>query len=186
MVRRLKARSVALQGLAVLLPCALIEFIAGFTFKSMQSYLQLLPGLLVMVPPLLGLRGNINGALASRLGTALHTGMISPKLKLTAEVKVNLASSLILSLLASATIGVLAFASCALTGLETISVFKLIAIAAVAGFLSALVLSLMTLFVAVESYLRGVDPDNVTSPVMATAGDFVTMVCIFLAVFLLG
>jgi len=61
---------------------------------------------------------------------------------------------------------------------------KLIAIAVFAGFLSGLILALLTVFVAVKSYARGWDPDNITSPTMATIGDFVTIACIYLAVLL--
>ena len=165
--------------------CALIELGAGKVFEGMQGYFTtLLPGLIVMVPPLLGLRGNINGALASRLGTALNAGLIEPRLKLSAEIKVNLASSLILSIIASATIGVFAFGVNLLAGAPTIGVLELVAIAVFAGFLSGLILALLTVFVAVTSYARGWDPDNITSPTMATIGDFVTIACIYLAVLL--
>jgi len=186
MVRGVSVRSIVIQGLSILMLCAFIELGAGFALKSMEEYLTLLPGLIVMVPPLLDLRGNINGALASRLGTALHTGIIRPRLALTAELKANLASSLILSFIASATIGLFSYAMCVVTGAESIGVLSLVAIAVIAGFTSGLILAAMTVLVAVISYNRGLDPDNITSPTMATLGDFVTVACIFLSVILVG
>ncbi len=186
MAKEVDVRAIIIQGLSILLICASIELAAGFTLKGMENRLALLPGLLVMVPPLLDLRGNINGALASRLGTALHTGILEPRLALTAEVKTNIISSLVLSLLASATIGALSFMACVLTGVETIGILKLMAIAVVAGFTSGVILAVMTFAVAVVAYVKGLDPDNVTSPAMATIGDFVTVACIFLAVLLVG
>lgn len=187
--REVNVRSIVAPVLSILFPCALIELGAGKVFEEMQEYFTtLLPGLIVMVPPLLGLRGNINGALASRLGTALNAGLIEPRLALSAEIKVNLTSSLILSIIASATIGVFAFGVNLLTSAPAIGVLelmvKLIAIAVFAGFLSGFILALLTVFVAVKSYARGWDPDNITSPTMATIGDFVTIACIYLAVLL--
>jgi mgtE-like transporter len=179
-------KAVVIQGLSILLLCSLIELGAGFALKSMKDYITLLPGLIVMVPPLLSLRGNINGALASRLGTALHMGVIEPKLSLTRELKVNIISSLLLSLLASATIGLLSYTMCILTATKVIGVLNLMAIALIAGFTSGLILATLTIVVAIVSYEKGLDPDNVTSPTMATIGDFVTVACIFLAVFLVG
>ena len=120
MVRSVNVRAIVIQGLSILILCAFIELGAGFALKSMEEYLTLLPGLIVMVPPLLDLRGNINGALASRLGTALHTGIIRPRLALTAELKANLTSSLILSFIASVTIGLFSYAACILMGTEPI------------------------------------------------------------------
>lgn len=185
MAHELNVRSIIAQGLSILLLCALIELGAGKVFEGMQEYFTaLLPGLIVMVPPLLDLRGNINGALASRLGTELNAGLIEPRPAMSAEIKINLASSLILSVIASATIGVLAFVVNVLTGAQTIGVLELTTIAVLAGFLSGLILAFLTVLVAITAYARGLDPDNVTSPTMATIGDFMTVACIYLAVLL--
>ncbi len=185
MAREINIHAIVVQGLSILLLCAIIELGAGKVFEGMQEYFTtIMPGLIVMVPALLGLRGNINGALASRLGTGLNAGLIKPRLAMSTEVKVNLASSLILSLIASATIGVFAFGVNLLTGASTIGVLELMAIAVLAGFLSGLILAFLTVFVAIVAYARGLDPDNVTSPTMASIGDFVTIACIYLAVLL--
>lgn len=185
MAKAVDVRSVVAQGLSGLLPGTLIMLVAGGFFVGMEKYFTtILPGLIIAVPPLLGLRGNINGALASRLGTGLNSGLIRPRLELSAEIKINLVSSLILSVIASATIGAFAFGINVLTGAPTIGVLELIVIAVLAGFISGLILAFLTVLVAITSYARGWDPDNVTSPAMAAIGDFVTIVCIYLAVLL--
>jgi mgtE-like transporter len=111
----------------------------------------------------------------------LHTGVIPPKLKLTKELKANLIASLILSLTASATIGVLSWLMGVIVGLN-VNILHLTAIAVIAGFISGLALAFLTILVAIFTYLRGWDPDNITSPAMATIGDFLTSACIYLAV----
>jgi mgtE-like transporter len=186
MPRELNVRAIVIQGLAILLLCAIIEILAGNVLERMKEQLAVtLPALIVMIPPLLDLRGNVNGALASRLGTALHTGVIEPKLSMSAELKVNVISSLILSFLASATIGALSAGVGALLG-KSINVFALMTIAIVAGVVSGIILAFITVVVSVVSYMRGWDPDNVTAPLMATIGDFITMVSIFLIAILVG
>ena len=50
------------------------DLIAGLTLGSITGTLDALPGLLVLVPAAIGMRGNVFGALGSRLGTAVHTG----------------------------------------------------------------------------------------------------------------
>ncbi|KUO42736.1 MAG: hypothetical protein APU95_01600 [Hadesarchaea archaeon YNP_N21] len=180
-------RSIVIQGLFILPICAIIELSAGSVLTAMEDYLTtLLPGLIVMVPPLIDLRGNINGALASRLGTALHSGVIEPTLKMSAELKINLASSLILSFIASASIGAISYVIAFFSGLQPVNFFALMAIALIAGFLSGVILAVITVVIAISAYRRGWDPDNVTSPTMATIGDIVTVLCIYLAVLLLG
>ncbi len=175
-------KAVVMQGLAVLVICAIIEIIAGnFLEKLKESLTVTIPVLIVMIPPLLALRGNINGALASRLGTALHTGVIEAKISFSGELKTNLTASLILSFLASATIGILSAVVGALVG-KTVNFASILGIAIIAGMVSGIILAVLTVVIAVTSFRKGWDPDNITAPLMATIGDLVTMVSIFLVV----
>jgi mgtE-like transporter len=141
-----------------------------------------LPGLILMVPALLALRGNICGALASRLGTGLNLGLIPPRLRFTREIKVNLISSMVLSALVSVTIGVFSYIGGLFAGIETVGILHLVTLAFVAGFASGIISAFLTFMLAIISYKRGWDPDNTTAPLMATIGDFVTVACIALAI----
>src|SRR5438874_13383350 len=62
------------QGLAALLVSSAGDLLAGLTLGAITHTLEALPGLLVLVPAAIGMRGNIFGALGSRFGTAIHTG----------------------------------------------------------------------------------------------------------------
>src|SRR4051794_28766816 len=62
------------QGFAALLVSSFGDLVAGVTLGVITGTLEKLPGLLVLVPAAIGMRGNIFGALGSRLGTAIHTG----------------------------------------------------------------------------------------------------------------
>ncbi len=151
----------------------------------MEESLKIIPGILVMVPPLLALRGSIGGALASRLGTGLHQGVIDPDVLWNPEVKTNIAAALFLTLLVSITIGILSFSITILTGLHapTLPFFlSLVSIAIIAAVLSGVGLTGLTVFIALFSYRRGWDPDNVTSPLTASMGDLITMASIYVAV----
>ena len=73
--------------------------VAGLVLGSITGTLELLPGLLVLVPAAVGLRGNVFGALGSRLGTLVATG--SFRLSVAGRdtlVGQNLAASVALSL----------------------------------------------------------------------------------------
>ncbi|MEM3421398.1 MAG: magnesium transporter [Candidatus Hadarchaeum sp.] len=183
MPQSVNVRPIVIQGLSVLILCAIIEILTGNIMEGMSEKLTVtLPGLILIIPPLLDLRGNVNGALASRLGTALHTGILEPKFSMTEELKINVASSLILSLIASATIGVIASLISLLFGISAINFITLILVAVAAGFISGVILAVLTVAVSIFSYIRGWDPDNITAPLMATIGDLITMVSIFIVV----
>jgi mgtE-like transporter len=170
------------ESLAILVLCALLDFLAGGTLEGMKENFSLLPGLLVMIPPLVDLRGNIGSALGSRLGSALHLGLVRPKFVMTDVLKANIFSSLILSVLASATIGIMSWILCFLMSLSGVSFSCLLFIAVFSGVLSGVIITFLTVFISILSFKKGWDPDVVTGPIITTLGDIVTTLSILLAV----
>src|SRR5438034_9111912 len=86
------------QGLAALLVSSGGDLLAGLTLGSITGTLKELPGLLVLVPAAIGMRGNIFGALGSRLGTAIHAGTFRLSARRDTVVGQNLAAAVALSL----------------------------------------------------------------------------------------
>ena len=71
-------KNIIKEGLIALLICAVGDLIAGIILGKMTFFLETFPGLLVVIPGAIGMRGNIFGSFASRLSTSLHIGLISP------------------------------------------------------------------------------------------------------------
>jgi mgtE-like transporter len=163
------------------------DLLAGLTLGSITGTLQALPGLLVLVPAAIGMRGNVFGALGSRLGTAVHTGTFRMSRRMDTLVGQNLAASLSMSLSISLVLAFLAKAVCVAFGLEnTISIVDFVVISVIGGFLSSIVVMAITVGVATLSVRRSWDLDNVTSPIVTAAGDMVTLPALFLATYLVG
>src|SRR5450432_841022 len=113
------------------------DLLAGLTLGSITGTLQALPGLLVLVPAAIGMRGNVFGALGSRLGTAVQTGTFRMSARRDTLVGQNLAASLSMSLSVSFVLAFLAKAICVAFGLEnTISIADFVVISVIGGFLS--------------------------------------------------
>src|SRR5438105_4029022 len=117
LVRRLGARFRAMlgsdassvrQGMAALLVSSGGDLLAGLTLGAITGTLDKLPGLLVLVPAAIGMRGNIFGALGSRLGTAIHTGEFTLSRRAETLVGQNILASLTLTLSVSVALAVLA------------------------------------------------------------------------------
>src|SRR6184192_4083041 len=89
------------QGLAALLVSSAGDLLAGLTLGAITHTLEALPGLLVLVPAAIGMRGNIFGALGSRLGTAIHTGTFSLARRRDTIVGQNVLSALTLTFVVS-------------------------------------------------------------------------------------
>src|ERR1041385_263276 len=98
----------AAQGLVALLISSVGDLLAGLTLGGITHTLEALPGLLVLVPAAIGMRGNVFGALGSRLGTAIHTGTFRLSRRADTVVGQNLVAALLLSVALSFVLGVLA------------------------------------------------------------------------------
>src|SRR5947208_15919029 len=127
LLRRIGARFRALlgsdassvrQGMAALLVSSGGDLLAGLTLGAITNTLSALPGLLVLVPAAIGMRGNIFGALGSRLGTAIHTGTFQLSRRRDTVVGQNLAASIAMSLGISLVLAILAKAIAVAFGIE--------------------------------------------------------------------
>jgi mgtE-like transporter len=179
----MKISAVLKQSLPLLLLMGIGEVFAGTLFGHSTETLDLLPGLIVLVPALIGLRGNINTTMGSRLGSAAHMGLISAGDFWNDEMKENVKASLTLSILMSFIAGILAYLATSIWGRSS---WKIVPIAVLAGSLAGLILAFITIAIIMYSFKRGLDPDNVTGPSLSTFGDMITLGCIFGMAILIG
>src|SRR4029450_8414157 len=73
------------------------SLIAGAVLGAITGTFHRLPGLLILVPPAIGLRGNVFSALGSRLSTAIHAGTFRPTLRRGTVLGDNVVASLLLT-----------------------------------------------------------------------------------------
>ena len=172
------AKEMLKQSLPLLIVCGLGGILAGNTLGAMVTVIRDIPGLIVVIPAVIAMRGNISTALGSRLGSAYHLGIIDAENLLNDELKQNLLGSLMLSLIMSIIIGVLAYVSSLALNVYP-NPFQLIIIVVLAGVISGLILMFLTIIIIYFVFKHGYDPDNITGPALATFGDVITMLCIF-------
>src|SRR5690606_6502604 len=96
------------SGSIALLVSLLAGLTAGVTLGSFTDTLIDLPGLIVLAPAAIALRGNVFGALASRLSTMMRLCDIGFSRRLDTCVGQNLAASISLSIFCSFVLAVLA------------------------------------------------------------------------------
>lgn len=155
--------------------------IAGIIFSGMTAELEMIPGLIVIYPGVLGLRGNISSTLGSRLGSAIHMGLITDIDWSNPELTNNISGSLLLSFIMAVLLGFLGHFVTLALGFESAGAFKLILISVIAGLTSGVILSVVAVLLAIGMFRFGFDPDNVVTPSIATIGDIVSMFMLFVA-----
>ena len=133
------------------------------------------PGLLVVIPGAIGMRGNIFGSFASRLSTNLHIGIISPEFEFSEQLNYNIYSSFVLTMVLSLFLAVIAKVLCMLLHQPSMDLIDFMLICVIAGIISNLIMLPITMFVSFKSYEHGWDPDNITSPIIAAFGDLFTL-----------
>jgi mgtE-like transporter len=174
------------EGFFGLLLMSLMSLAAGMVLGMMTGALESLPGLILLITPAIGMRGNIFGAMGSRLGTALHTGMFSTSLKPYSILSQNIYASMINTVLISFALGLMAWGVALLLKIESIGLVEFVLISMIGGIISSFFVLLITVGVAVTGYNRGWDIDNMSAPIITAAGDMVTLPALFLAVILIG
>lgn len=171
------------EGLPALGTSALGGLLAGVVLGGMRADFAAIPGLLVLVPALLATRGNVYGSLGARLATALHQGLVEPRLGTDDDrLQRAVAAAIVSGLLASVFAAVAAYSVLLALGRPTASVVTLATIAVLAGLLSGIALSGTVVLVVFAGYRRGYNPDTLVGPIVTTAGDVFGVAFLLLAV----
>ena len=174
--------SVLKESLIALSICAVGDLCAGIILGNMEFFLKTYPGLMVIIPGAIGMRGNIFGSFGSRLSTHLHIGTLSPEFKRSEILDENITASLILTMVLSVLLAVIAKIICIIFNFESISLYDFVMISFIAGLFSTIIMLPITMFISLKSFEGGWDPDNITTPFIAAVGDFFTLPAIILSV----
>ncbi len=132
-----------------------------------------------MVPAFIALRGGISGALGARMGSAIHMGLIERGNLWNDESQQNVIAAILLSAALSLLAGVLSYATSVLLGFQTVSLVALMFIATIAGTLAGIAQVGVTFGIILLAFHWGLDPDNVTTPSLATVGDVIALLLLF-------
>ncbi len=177
----------ARQSLVALVFNSSTSLVAGAVLGAIVTTFEDLPGLLVMVPAAIGLRGNIFGALGNRVSTAIHTGTFRVSAKRESVLSQNVLASLSLTIILSFVLAIIAKIVSVGFGVEdTLGVMDLALISIVGGVLASLVVLAATIVLSVGAVRREWDLDNLVAPTVSTFGDVVTIPALFLASKLVG
>jgi len=172
------------QSFVVLIFCGIGGILAGTVLASMVESFEEVTGLIVLIPAIIGMKGNIFTTLGSRLGSAAHMGLITPKKMFNRELFENVKGTMILALLMSVITGIIASLSSYLLSLSDIvatpNYMAIMFIAIIATFFTSIILIGFTISIVYIAFKKGLDPDNITGPTLATLGDFIALIGIFL------
>lgn len=156
---------------------------AGFMLVSALDKIMLLPGLFILLPGFLEMRGSISGSMSARLSSGLFLKITKPRISNNRFLRENVIAEIILAFVVSLVLGLISFAfSYYFFGITNP---KIISVAIVAGLLSNFIEIPLTVLLNFWLFRHGHDPNNVMGPYITTIGDVVSVFSILIAIVVL-
>lgn len=157
--------------------------IAGTFLAFYTDKLLLIPGMLILLPGFLEMRGNISGSFASRLSSGLFLGFIKPGKLKTGIIRGNLISSFLLAIIVSLSLGLIAFLINYVT-LKTLTP-EIIFLPLIAGIIANSIEIPLTLALTFYLFKKGHDPNNIIGPFVTSTGDITSILSLLVALLII-
>ncbi len=155
-----------------LAPYALAGAVPGIILAYFAPLLRNYSDIVVLIPLMAGMRGNIYGSLCSRITTGLHEGTLAPRFSSQRMIIDNLAivfsSVIILTSFFAAAVSLMIVGPSVESLLRTLFVYHF------ASIVSFAILAPAAFYISFKSYIAGVNPDHVTAPLITMLGDLTT------------
>jgi mgtE-like transporter len=159
----------------------LATLVAGAVLAGARGTREGTPGLLVLIPAAIGMRGFIFAALAARVGTGSLTGQFDGIIARGSFLARQAEASVQLALGGAAAAGFIAWAAAVLAGLTTIPLLEMLAVSLVGAVLASAVLLVATVALSLRSRNAGWSMDDVGAPTITAVGDVVSLPALLLA-----
>jgi len=174
------------ESIIIVIISSLMGLISGTLLSFNEDLLYTIPIMLLIIPALNSLIGDLSTVLVSRLTTHLYIGTIPPKIQKSERLIEDFYGLIITLLLSLASLLFLGYLIGIISGIRIVNPLLMILII-VATILLIFFIMFLTLFIgAIFLFKRGKDPNNFLIPFVTSLADFLTpfFLILFIIIFI--
>jgi mgtE-like transporter len=171
-------RAIVVTMMPVLVALSVLEMGSGYVLQELERTFLDRPTLLVLVPVMIAMGGNLGAILSSRLSTRLHLGTLSFSPRDTA-ILTNVIAVIALAATLFAALGVAAYLLTFVPLVEIgggMTLRETFTVSFISGMALAVVAVALSISATYVSYRMGLDPDDTTIPVVTNLCDILGVV----------
>ncbi|MCD6171184.1 MAG: magnesium transporter [Thermoplasmata archaeon] len=171
------AKRILVESIPILIICGLLSSFSGIILGAKFEGIMEAAAILTIVPAFLEDGGAIASILSARFSSALHTGEMK-----CGEAKKNVLDLFIIvhiiGLIIFPLIGIFGYIAGITMGLKSYGIFKMILISLIAGELLVVIVNILSFYISTISFKIGLNPDNVSIPLLTSLMDFAGTACL--------
>lgn len=165
------------ESLPILTLCGILGILSGTFLGTKIESLITIPGLLILIPPFLEDGGAMGGILAARLSSMLHLGLTEYNLKPPWKIIHMFLLVHLLGIPVFTLVAVFASIVSQLMNIHAIPFLLMLTTTIAAGEILITIINFLTYYASVLSFKKGIDPDNVTIPIITSVVDLLGVIC---------
>lgn len=179
-------RKIFKESIIIVIISSFMGLISGTVLSSNERILYSFPIILLILPSLNSLIGDISTVLSSRLTSHLYIGTIPPKIQKSDRLKADFYGLLITILLSLIALIVLGYSMGIAIGIEIVNPFIIIFILLITILLLFVSMFIFLFISAIFIFKQGKDPNNFLIPFVTSLADFLTplFLIIFIQIFI--
>jgi mgtE-like transporter len=174
------------ESIIIVIISSLMGLISGTLLSSNETLLYTVPIILLVLPALNSLIGDISTVLVSRLTTHLYIGTLEPKIQKSERLKEDFYGLLITLLLSLGALIFLGYLVSMISGIEIVNPLLISLIMCSTVLIIFAIMFLLSFISSIGLFKRGMDPNNFLIPLITSLADFLTplFLIIFITIFI--
>jgi len=170
------------ESIIIVIISSIMGLISGTLLSSNKEVLYSFPIILLVLPSLNSLIGDISTVLISRLTSHLYIGTLPPKIQMSNRLKEDFYGLLITILLSLAALIILGYSIGSVSGIKIVNPFLIVIILILTILLLFGVLFIFLFISSIFLFKQGKDPNNFLIPFVTSAADFLTPLFIIILI----